>query len=409
MAEQVSSHTPKVGGDPQPDEVNTPVSPREVRLVDKLTGVIRQTLEEHKKNNDNGKEEATGESSREMTRHPSFKTFKSSGATEFSGFLNPIVVLTWIQNIEKVLCISHVDNEDTANYAPAMLTGEALVWREATYEALNGFDQDNLSWELFKTHFLGKYCPLDMSRRLEKEFLELKQGGMIVNDYETQFNQKAWFVYEIRDFVTNRDVLSFDKVVEYARKSEHDLEIRGATLFVPKHPHIDRTAYVQTHNTPRGHGRSQSFSLQSPLCRNCGNNHPVECRLEKGSVVCYGCGEVGHMKYVCPMKNVTCFACGVAGHKKRFCPTLTSQMTGSQVFVQQPARSQAPAQQPKSTPTKKEEVPKVKGRAFQITTEEAREDPNVVTGTFLVNSSPAHILFDSGAGPILANLRPGAK
>ena len=72
-------------------------------------------------------------------------------------------------------------------------------------------------------------------------------------------------------------------------------------------------------------------------------------------------------------------------------------MTGSQASVQQPARSQVPVQQSKGTPTKKEEVPKARGRAFQITSEEAREDPNVVTGTFLVNSRPAHILFDFSA------------
>ena len=63
MAEQISSHTPDVGGDPQPEEVNTPVSPREERILGKLVGVIRQTLEEHKKNGDKGKEKATGESS----------------------------------------------------------------------------------------------------------------------------------------------------------------------------------------------------------------------------------------------------------------------------------------------------------------------------------------------------------
>ncbi|KAL7604659.1 hypothetical protein Lser_V15G18212 [Lactuca serriola] len=240
MAERVSRHTPNVGGDPHPDdEVNTSVSPREERLVDKLTGVIRKTLEEHKKVSDKGKEKATGESSKGEAKRSSFKTFKSNGATEFSGVLNLIVVFTWIQNTEKVFRISHVINEDKANYASAMLIGEALVWWEATYEALNEYDQDNLSWEMFKTRLLGKYCPLYMRRRLEKEFLELKQRGMTVNDYETQFNQKTRFAakyiptkndkiqlfmeglrYEIRDFVVNQDVLSFDKVVEYARKRE---------------------------------------------------------------------------------------------------------------------------------------------------------------------------------------------
>ena len=137
--------------------------------------------------------------------------------------------------------------------------------------------------------------------------------------------------------------------------------------------------------------------MQSPSCRICGRNHPGQCKIDKESIVCYGCGEMGHIKPAFPRKDVTCYACGSTVHKKRFCPTLTSQMTGSQASVQQPARSQVPVQQSKGTPTKKEEVPKAKGRAFQITLEEAREDPNVVTGTFLVNSRPAHILFDSGA------------
>jgi len=46
---------------------------------------------------------------------------------------------------------------------------------------------------------------------------------------------------------------------------------------------------------------------------------------------------------------------------------------------------------------KKFEAPKPRGRAFQITTEEAKVTPDVVTCNFLVNSVPAHILFDSGA------------
>ncbi|XP_071714699.1 uncharacterized protein [Rutidosis leptorrhynchoides] len=38
-----------------------------------------------------------------------------------------------------------------------------------------------------------------------------------------------------------------------------------------------------------------------------------------------------------------------------------------------------------------------KGRAFQITTKEAREDPELVTGTFLLDNHLASILFDTGS------------
>ena len=162
---------------------------------------------------------------------------------------------------------------------------------------------------MFKTCLLGKYCPIDMRRRLEKEFLELKQGGMTLNVYEPNSIKKTRFAakyiptendkiqlfmeglrYEIRDFMVNQAVLRFDKAVEYARKREHGLEIRGATFSVPMHPCIDQTVpgssipsgqsvrsdpgkQVQSQNTSRGRGKSQSFSLHSPSCRKYGKNH----------------------------------------------------------------------------------------------------------------------------------------
>ena len=46
---------------------------------------------------------------------------------------------------------------------------------------------------------------------------------------------------------------------------------------------------------------------------------------------------------------------------------------------------------------KKEVAPKVPGRAFQMTTDTAKETIDVVSGTFLLNSMPASVLFDSGA------------
>ncbi|KAI3746006.1 hypothetical protein L6452_08421 [Arctium lappa] len=46
---------------------------------------------------------------------------------------------------------------------------------------------------------------------------------------------------------------------------------------------------------------------------------------------------------------------------------------------------------------RREVIPKAQGRAFQMTKEEAKETTDVVSGTFLLNSIPARVLFDSGA------------
>src|SRR3954471_8003825 len=97
-----------------------------------------------------------------------------------------------------------------------------------------------------------------MRRRLEKEFLDIKQGDLSVSEYETLFNEKAQFAskyipteeekvdifveglrYEIKDFVNVRPISSFNDAVEFARKREHELNLRGALAPISKRTRTD--------------------------------------------------------------------------------------------------------------------------------------------------------------------------
>ncbi|XP_024990613.1 uncharacterized protein LOC112524903 [Cynara cardunculus var. scolymus] len=214
-----ASHTPpnpddgENNPDPNLNEDDTPLSPRGERLMKRLLTFVQQT-------------------------------FEHGGATEFTGLSDPVTTVQWIQNTEKVFRISRVLNEDKVNFASAMLTKRALTWWDATFESLTKDERKSLTWKSFKTRFFEQFCQIDLQRRLEKEFLELKQGNMSVIEYETQFNRKARFALrflsseheriehfvnglrrEIREFVANRDIPSFNKAVEYARRREHDLTI----------------------------------------------------------------------------------------------------------------------------------------------------------------------------------------
>jgi hypothetical protein len=46
-----------------------------------------------------------------------------------------------------------------------------------------------ITWDSFKDEFFGKYFPTDVRNKKEIEFLDLKQGNMIVADYPAKFKE----------------------------------------------------------------------------------------------------------------------------------------------------------------------------------------------------------------------------
>ena len=89
--------------------------------------------------------------------------------------------------------------------------------------------------------------------------------------------------------------------------------------------------------------------------------------------------------------GVTCFYCNEVGHYANKCPKKLQAATSA------PTR---PGQGPPvsgSNAIVKPSVQYIRGRVNHITAEEAQTASDVVVGTFLFNSVPATILFDSGA------------
>src|SRR5664279_4825059 len=89
---------------------------------------------------------------------------------------------------------------------------------------------------------------------------------------------------------------------------------------------------------------------------------------------------------------VTCFECGLKGHYSNACPKKKN-------VAQRP---NAPGPNPgngnsSKNPAPKFPIPPARGKFNHMSAEDAQESPDVVLGTFLVNSVPAHVLFDSGA------------
>ncbi|WVZ76845.1 hypothetical protein U9M48_024772 [Paspalum notatum var. saurae] len=87
-----------------------------------------------------------------------------------------------------------------------------------------------------------------------------------------------------------------------------------------------------------------------------------------------------------------CYKCGGAGHYANACPR---KVQGNQQG-QQSSQRQNPPQPQQGRPNQQGKA-SWQGKVNHVTAESTAEAPNVVLGTFLVNSHPATVLFDTGA------------
>ncbi|GKB36965.1 putative reverse transcriptase domain-containing protein [Tanacetum coccineum] len=116
--------------------------------------------------------------------------------------------------------------------------------------------------------------------------------------------------------------------------------------------------------------KNSRYTGNLPLCKRCAQHHTRPC-----SVKCQTCNKVGHQTRNYKNKgpasgsnlqlvSVTCHACGEKGHYKNQCSKANNS---------------------------------AHGRAYLLREKNAHQDPNVVTGTFLLNQHLARVLFDLGA------------
>ncbi|GKA56182.1 putative reverse transcriptase domain-containing protein, partial [Tanacetum coccineum] len=120
-----------------------------------------------------------------------------------------------------------------------------------------------------------------------------------------------------------------------------------------------------------------------PLCKKCTLHHTGPCNVK-----CNTCNKVGHLTKNCRNKEpvtgsnlllviVTCHACGEKGHYANQCRKTTNN--------------------------------NAQGRAYMLRDRNAHQDPNVVTGMFLLNQHLARVLFDSGADKSFVSISLASK
>jgi hypothetical protein len=93
----------------------------------------------------------------------------------------------WLKGVEKKLMIAQCTDREKVLFAAHQLFGMVANWWE-TYCNTHA-DVDSITSNEFKAHFCNHYVPRGTMKLKKKEFTDLKQGGMMVNEYLNSFIQ----------------------------------------------------------------------------------------------------------------------------------------------------------------------------------------------------------------------------
>ena len=67
-----------------------------------------------------------------------------------------------------------------------MMRGQAKFWWRSTQTIL-AEDPSEITWDAFLVAFREQYVPHAAQKRMQKEFLDLRQGSSTVDEYENRF------------------------------------------------------------------------------------------------------------------------------------------------------------------------------------------------------------------------------
>nr|AAV32171.1 putative polyprotein [Oryza sativa Japonica Group] len=317
----------------------------------------------------------------------------------FSSTTNPVEAGDWLHAVEKKLDLIQCTEQEKVSFASHQLHGPAAEWWDHFRQGRA--EGEPITWQEFTAAFKKTHIPTGVVALKKREFRALNQGSRSVTEYLHDFNRLARYAPEdvrtdeerqekflegLNDELSyalmSTDFRDFQQLVDKAIRQEDkynrmEQKKRRAAQFkaqqgsnqrprlvtgpqAPSYPQGGSSSVVrpqrQFYNNNTGNRGNDNRNMVARPAATPAQNQPV--RKEQGSKpwVCFNCGDPGHYadKYPKPrrMKNAPA-----------------------------PNNSNAPAP---------------KARVNHVAAE-AQNAPDVVLGTFPVNSIPASVLFDSGA------------
>ncbi|KAI3805445.1 hypothetical protein L1987_27832 [Smallanthus sonchifolius] len=299
------------------------------------------------------------------TRGCNYKSFRGCDSPKYDGRNDDIATFEWIERMNGVINISECRDDQAVKFGAHSFTNEALSWWRSIERIKSFAEMKKMKWDDMKKLLITKFCPQNKIDRVEREFLGLYAGSMTHRQYTSKYQELAQLVphlvdtekkrikyylkglpQRVRVHVKANAPTSFEYVVSLAGIAYDDFES------VDPLPTEKKVTNIVTRPTKQWAGpETKKLRIEDGTdCAKCGRKHSGECRM--GLNICY--------RY----------------HLDKEC------------------------RKPKAPGTEKgKEVEKSKARtrAYALTQEEARGNPDVVSGTFILDHTFVSVLFDSGA------------
>ncbi|GJU44730.1 putative reverse transcriptase domain-containing protein [Tanacetum coccineum] len=361
----------------------------------------------------------------------SYKEFLVCNPKEYDGKGGAIVYTRWIKKMESVQDMSGCRDNQKVKYSAGLFFGKALTWWNSQIHTRGREAVVGMSWEDFKTLTREEFCPSNEMQKLETELWNHAMVGVGHAAYTDRFHELSRlvphlvtpegkrikrYVYglapQIQGIVVATEPKTIQKAVQIAGtltdeslrngSIKKNLENRGNE----GEPNRDRNVRDDNKRTMTGNAFAttanpirREYTGTAPKCTTCNYHHLPEtpCRAcfnyNRPRHFAKDCRDVPRNVNLVNARNPTaraCYECGSTDHVRSACPRMNRALgPGGNRPNQALAinRGQGHGNQGNQA----------RGRAFMLGADEARQDPNLMTGTFTLNDHYATTLFDSGA------------
>nr|GEV39496.1 putative reverse transcriptase domain-containing protein [Tanacetum cinerariifolium] len=321
----------------------------------------------------------------------SYKEFLACNPKEYDGKGGVVVLTRWIKKIKNVQDMSGCSIDQKVKYIVGSFVGKALTWWNFQIRTLSQEVVVSMSWNDFKFMMIEEFCPSHEMQKLETKLWTHAMIGAGHAAYTDRFYGLARlvphlvtpksrkierYVYglapHIRGMVASTKPKTMQKVMQNSGALTDEAVRNGSIKKVEESGNVREPSKDKNDKDDNKRTRTGNVfaTTVNPDCRSVPRNvNPVNAR-NLPIRACYECGSTDHVRPTCPRLNR-------AQRLERNCPNQVAANNGGQGRGNQGNQA--------------------RGRAFMLGAEEARQDPNIVTGTFTLNDHFATTLFDSGA------------